>query len=108
LPGGLVDADEQPTDAAARELEEQTSYRAGHVEQLVTFRPMPGIVDAEHFVFLGGNPERVGDPTDLSEATQAEWIPLESIPALIDSADIWEAGSLLGLSRVLIKGRGQC
>jgi len=48
LPGGLVDADGQPSDAAARELEEETGYRAGHVEQLVTFWPMPGMVDAEH------------------------------------------------------------
>jgi 8-oxo-dGTP pyrophosphatase MutT (NUDIX family) len=106
LPGGLVDADEQPIDAAGRELEEQTGYRAGRVEQFVTFWPMPGIGDAEHFVFLGGSPERVGDPTDLSEATRMEWVPLESIPALIDSADIWEAGALLALSRVLIRGRG--
>jgi hypothetical protein len=65
---------------------------------------MPGIVDAEHFVFLGGNPEQVGDATDLNEAMRVEWLPLESIPALIDSADIWDAGSLLALSLVLLKG----
>lgn len=105
LPGGLVDADEQPVDAAARELEEETGYRAGHLEQLVTFRPMPGTVDAEHFVFVGRNPERIGDPADMSEAARADWVPLESVPALIDTADIWDGGSLLALSRVLMKGR---
>lgn len=105
LPGGLVDADEQPIDAAARELEEETGYRAGHLEQLVTFRPMPGVVDAEHLVFVGRNPERVADPTGLSEAARVEWVPLESVPALIDAADIWDAGSLLALSRVLMKDR---
>jgi 8-oxo-dGDP phosphatase len=105
LPGGLVDADEQPIDAAARELEEETGYRAGHVEQLVTFRPMPGMVDAERFVFVGRNPAQIGDPTDLSEAARVEWVPLESVPTLIDAADIWDAGSLLALSRVLMKGR---
>ncbi len=105
LPGGLVDADEQPVDAAARELEEETGYRAEHVEQLVTFQPMPGVVDAEHFVFVGRSPERIGDPTDLSEAARVEWLPLASVPALIDAADIWDAGSLLALSQVLMKGR---
>jgi hypothetical protein len=34
-----------------------------------------------------------------------EWVPLESVPGLIDAADIWDAGSLLALSRVLLKGR---
>jgi 8-oxo-dGTP pyrophosphatase MutT (NUDIX family) len=105
LPGGPVDVEEQPIDAAARELEEETGYRAGYVEQLVSFLPMPGTVDAEHFVFVGRNPERVGAPTDAREAARMEWVPLESVPALIDAADIWDAGTLLALSRVLMKGR---
>lgn len=105
LPGGLVGEDEQPIDAAARELEEETGYRAGHLEQLVSFRPIPGAVDAEHFVFVGRNAERVADPADMSEAARVEWVPLESIPALIDAADIWDAGSLLALSRMLMKAR---
>jgi 8-oxo-dGTP pyrophosphatase MutT (NUDIX family) len=57
----------------ARELEEETGYRAGHVEQLVTFRPIPGMVDAEHFAFVGRNPEQVGVLTTLSETARAEW-----------------------------------
>jgi 8-oxo-dGTP pyrophosphatase MutT (NUDIX family) len=105
LPGGLVDMDEEPADAAARELEEETGYRAGHVERVAAFQPMPGMVDAEHFVFVGTNPERVGDPTDLSEAARVEWVPLESVPAMIDAGEIWNAGSLVALSRVLLKRR---
>ena len=66
---------------------------------------MPGMVDAEHFVFLGRDSERVGDPTDLSEAARVEWVPLGSVPTLIDAADIWDAGSLLGLFQALMKGR---
>jgi 8-oxo-dGTP pyrophosphatase MutT (NUDIX family) len=106
LPSGLVDADEEPEEAAVRELEEETGYRAGHVEHLVTFRPMPGMVDAEHFAFIGRNPERVGDPTDVSEAARVEWVPLESVPGMIDAGNIWDAGSLVALSRVFMKGRG--
>jgi 8-oxo-dGTP pyrophosphatase MutT (NUDIX family) len=32
VPGGLVDEGEEPTEAAARELEDQTGYRAGRLE----------------------------------------------------------------------------
>ena len=54
------------------------------------------MVDAEHFVFVGTNPERIGDPTDLSEAARVEWVPLESVPALIDAQardlERWNSG----------------
>jgi 8-oxo-dGDP phosphatase len=87
-------------------LEEETGYRAGHVEHVITYQPMPGMVDAEHFVFVGTGPERVGDPTDLSEAARVEWLPLASVQRMMDAGEIWSAGTLLGLSRVLAKGRG--
>jgi 8-oxo-dGDP phosphatase len=105
LPGGLVDVDEEPADAAARELEEETGYRVRRVEHVTTYQPMPGMVDAEHFVYVGTNPEHVGEPTDLSEAARIEWVPLASVPQMIDTGEIWSGGTLVALSRVLAKGR---
>jgi 8-oxo-dGDP phosphatase len=101
LPGGLVDDGEEPAAAANRELAEETGYRAGRVAPLVTFQPMPGTIDAEHHVFTGRDPHRVGEPTDPAEAARVEWVPLASIPGLIAAGDIWNAGSLVALPLLL-------
>ena len=103
IPGGLVDADEEPADAVARELEEETGYRAGRVEQLITFQPIVGSVDSEHVVFVGRDPQRIGDRADASEVTRMEWVPLGSVPELITAGKIWNAGSLVALMRLLME-----
>jgi 8-oxo-dGDP phosphatase len=103
LPGGLVDEDEEPADAATRELEEETGYQAGSVEPLIAFQPRAGTVDAGQFVFLGREPQRIGEPTEVNEITRMEWIPLESVPELIGGGEIWDSGSLVALLRMLMK-----
>ncbi len=103
IPGGMVDEDEEPDEAAMRELEEETGYRAGRVEQLMTFQPMVGQVDSEHHVFVGREPERIGEPTDTSEVARIEWVPLKSVPEMIAAGEIWNAGSLVALMRLLMR-----
>ncbi len=104
LPSGLVDEDEEPAEAAARELEEETGYRAGRVEQLIAFQPRAGAIDGELFAFVGRDPERIGEPTEVNEAARVEWVPLASVPQMIAAGDIWNAGSLVALLRFLMDG----
>lgn len=101
LPGGLIDEGEEPQETAIRELEEETGYRAGRVEQLVAYQPMVGMLDSEHVLFLGREPEKVAEPVEVSEADRIEWVPLSSVPELIKSGQIWNSGVLIGLLSVL-------
>ena len=87
---------------AVRELEEETGYRAGRVEHLITFQPMVGMVDSEHVVFVGRDPEKIAEPTEGNEIERMEWVPLASVPGLIASGEIWNAGSLVALMRLLM------
>jgi hypothetical protein len=80
-----------------------TYNRAGRVEHLVTFQPMVGMVDSEHFVFAGYDPVKVTEPVEATEVERMEWVPLAEVPALIESGDIWNSGSLVGLLKLLAK-----
>jgi hypothetical protein len=50
-----------------------------------------------------GQAARIGEPADLTEAARLERVPLVSVPQMIDADEIWNAGSLVALSRVILK-----
>lgn len=52
LPAGTLDAGESPENCAARELAEETGYRAGRLEPLVSFYSTPGILTERMHSFV--------------------------------------------------------
>ena len=100
LPGGVIDAGEEPAATAAREVEEETGYRPRSVEHLVTFEPMVGTVRSPHHVFLARGVERIGDASEVNEG-KFEWVALADVPRLIAQSEIVNSGSLVGLLHVL-------
>ena len=106
LPGGWSTRTRNPRTRRYGNLRKKRATAQESVEHLITFQALPGIAASEHFAFVGRNPERVGDPTDLSEAARVEWVPLESVARMIETGDIWDAESLVALSLVLMKSRG--
>jgi ADP-ribose pyrophosphatase len=52
LPAGKVDPGEDPAVCAARELEEETGYRAARIEPLCEFYPSPGILTEKMHAFV--------------------------------------------------------
>jgi 8-oxo-dGTP pyrophosphatase MutT (NUDIX family) len=103
LPGGIVDAGEDAATAAAREVEEETGWRPSPVEHLVSFQPMPGMVDTPHELFVAYGAEKIGDPTDLEEAARIDWIPLGQVVELVRKGEILGSGSLVGLLYLLAR-----
>ncbi|TXF88889.1 NUDIX hydrolase [Neolewinella aurantiaca] len=91
LPGGFVDLDEDLETAALRELEEETGVKDLFVEQLYTYGavnrdPRGRVISVAYFslVNLQDHPAVAS-----SDATKAEWFPLNELPELaFDHSDI--------------------
>lgn len=89
LPAGLVgddDAGETPAPAALRELEEETGYRAGRIEDLGFFHASPGMVTEGFTLVRAHDLARVGDGGGAGdEEIIVHRVALDDVPAFLET-----------------------
>lgn len=79
LPAGLVgdeNEDERVEEAAGRELEEETGYRAARIERIGEFHSSPGMVSESFYLVRALGLERIGD----GGGTDGENISVHRVP----------------------------
>ena len=104
LPGGIAEPGEESAATAAREFEEETGWRpTGPMRHLISFQPMPGMVDMPHEVWTADAAEKVGEPSDAEEAAIIEWVPLANVPEMVKRGEIAGSGPLVGLLTLLME-----
>lgn len=101
LPGGILEGGESAAECAVREVVEETGWRPDSVEYLLSFQPMPGMVDTPHKIYLSRSVRKVGEPTDREELARVDWVPLASIVDLAVKGELLGSGTLVGLLYVL-------
>ncbi len=85
LPAGLVGDDEslqgeKSADAAARELEEETGYRAGRMDEIGEFYSSPGMVSESFTLFRAFDLEKVSEGGGVgSEDIRVHVVALDAI-----------------------------
>lgn len=94
IPAGILEEDESPEECAAREVLEETGYRATKLEQLGTVYSSPGFTDERIDLFIAeGEPER--NPSEGSVVLVR--MPLAEAVSAIQRGEVRDAKSVVGL-----------
>jgi len=96
LCAGTLDAvGEQPIECAARELEEETGYRAGRIEPVGFFYTTPGLTDERMYAFAAFDLEPVGQSLEPGEEISVCLKGPDEVDEMIRSGVMVDAKSIL-------------
>ena len=97
-PGGLLEPGEDPGEAGARELLEETGYAGDPPESLGILRPNPALLTMAISTVVIRNVRRVAEPRpDAGEELSVVLAPAGEIPAMIREGRIDHAVCVAGL-----------
>jgi ADP-ribose pyrophosphatase len=89
VPGGVIEPNESPENAAARELREETGYTAERVKPLGFVFPNPAIQGNRSYTFLAEGCRLAGEQQpDSFEQLDVVLRPLAEVPTLIRNGEI--------------------
>lgn len=94
LPAGTLEADEAPEVCAAREVEEETGYRAGTIAPLTEFFASPGILNERMYGFLATDLVPTAQTLDDTEEIQVFPIPQWQVRDMLRDGHIEDAKTI--------------
>lgn len=97
LPAGTLEPGEDPARCAARELEEETGYRARTIEPLASFYTTPGMTDERMRAFCARGLRHIGQSLDPGEEIEARPVTREHAMQMLDTGQLVDAKSMLAL-----------
>lgn len=97
IPAGKLDPNEDPFEAAARELEEETGYRSDKLRLVSSFYTSPGFADEKLYLYFAEDLQQGEQKPDEDEFLQVEAITLDEAEAYIAEGRISDAKTILAV-----------
>jgi 8-oxo-dGTP pyrophosphatase MutT (NUDIX family) len=101
IPLGEIGPDENPEQAAARLVEEQTGWRPGPLLPLIRIRTAEDVADSDHVIFVAHQATFIAAPAGDQAHERAEWLPVLGIQRLISEQAITSATTAAALLHLL-------
>jgi len=108
VPAGGGSHDDTPENAARRELQEETGYRADHLEQILTMELSNSITDERCVVYLATGLTAGKDAMESSEDISVMKVSLDDALTAVDAGEIRQAlsvAAILKLGRMRSEGQ---
>jgi ADP-ribose pyrophosphatase len=102
LPAGTMEVGEDPIICAARELEEETGYRAEHLEAWTPFYPLPGGSTEVMHPFVARGLTWVGQRLEPDEEITVQPKTIDEIRDLLETGGLEDGKSIAMLGRYLL------
>lgn len=103
LPAGMLEKGEDPVEAALRELEEETGYKAHRIEFLCSFFTSPGVVNEKIYLYTASQLERTSQHLDEDEFLKVRKIPEKEVEQMILDNKINDGKTILALALAKMK-----
>lgn len=98
IPAGRPDFQGEPWErCAARELEEETGYRAGSIQPLIAIYTTPGFTDERIHLFLATDLQPGTVARDVDEFMEVVALPFSQVLRLAATGEISDAKTLCGI-----------
>ena len=103
LPAGMLEKGEDPEEAALRELEEETGYKAHRIELLCSFFTSPGVVNEKIYLFTASDLEKTSQHLDEDEFLKVRKIPAQQVEKMIQNNELNDGKSILAYTLAKMK-----
>ena len=102
IPAGKLNFGENHKVAAARELEEETGYKA-ELSHLIDIYPTPGYTDEIIHIYFAEKYEVAKQKLDEGEFLNYCFIDMETVLKMIECGEICDAKTIIAIYRYLLK-----
>ena len=103
IPAGKLEKGEDPYDAAMREFEEETGFKADRLEYLGNIYPTCGYSSEKIYLYLAKDYKKTHTNLDEDEVILTEYVPLARVKEMIASNEIKDAKTICAISSYMIK-----